>query len=476
MAENGNDEDLVGLRRRASFPEKSPDPVLEVDEFGRVVYANPATEVVLRKIGFSGEVERLLPDDIDVLIERMKAGKSDEYQRRIELGEMFIGEKIFLTPEFNSIRIYASDITKRRINEESLTKARDFYLILLDELPSLMWHTDDKGHSNFFNRAWLEYAGLSLSDVLKSSWRARIHPEDKDRVLDTRLHAFNTHTSFEIEYRLKRKDGQYRTIHDIGRPFASLDGEFGGFIGTGYDVTERLELEQAKSNFVNTVSHELKTPLTSMREGVAIVLDGTAGTANEQQRHFLQLAQRNMERLDRLISDLLDIGRIEAGRLELNLNMEDLCEIVAEVVENMTPAAERKGVDMIVECARFPDKFFVDRDRIWEIFTNLIENALKFTDSGTIHISGRDAGAFVEVSIADTGRGIPPEELDSIFEEFKQVDREQGPGSQGVGLGLSITKSLVEAHGGTIRAESVLGKGSTFSFTLPKTRRENGKD
>jgi PAS domain S-box-containing protein len=470
-----SDKDLTGLHRMASFPEKSPNPVLEIDVKGRVIYANPATDAFLKKVGLSGEPERFLPEDINVLLGQMKAGKSDEYQRRLNLANRVFGEKIFLTPEYNSVRIYVSDITDRWINEEALTRARDFYLTLLDELPSLMWHTDIEGRSNFFNRAWLDFTGSPLDDVLAGDWQDKIHPDDVVRVLTARAAAFDGHKPFEIEYLLRRKDGQYRMIHDIGRPFSNLDGSFSGFIVTGYDVTERIELEKAKSNFVNTVSHELKTPLTSVREGVSIVLDGTAGPTKEKQRYFLDMAQRNIDRLDRLISDLLNIGRIEAGRLDLNLKPEDLCDIVADVMQNMTPAAEKKGVDLISDCARFPTRFFVDRDRVVEIFTNLIGNALKFTDSGIIHVSGRDAGEYIEISVADTGRGIPPEELGSIFEAFKQVGREQGPGPLGVGLGLAITKGLVEAHGGTIRAESVLGKGSTFRFTLPKMVEEKGK-
>ncbi len=235
------------------------------------------------------------------------------------------------------------------------------------------------------------------------------------------------------------------------------------------EKNERLkELDKAKSEFVNTLSHELRTPLVSVKEGVSLVLDGTAGDVNKDQQHFLKLAERNTDRLTRLITDLLDMARIEAGRFEIERNVVDLRILFQEVLENFAPQIEEKGLSLELACPNIECRMFVDYYKIVQVFTNLIGNAVKFTDSGTISISGVDEGDFLKISIKDTGKGIPKDKLGDVFDKFKQIGRKSGPGYKGTGLGLPISKSIVEAHGGNIWVESELGKGSTFIFTLPK--------
>ncbi len=270
------------------------------------------------------------------------------------------------------------------------------------------------------------------------------------------------------------------------------------------------EFDQLKSDFVSSVSHELRTPLTAIRMSVDNLLDGVVGEVSPTLRRYLAKVQNNTDRLVRLISDLLDLSRIEAGRIELHLTAVDLADVIQDVVDSLRPMAAEKGLELSVVAS--PTAFVVhaDRDKLQQVLINLAGNAVKFTPSGgAITISTQsvaaalDAGAvsaaasassrfddtaplpsgspapphasasapprYVEVCVADTGEGIPPDEVDAIFDKFHQVRRDSRYKTQGTGLGLSIAKSLIELHGGRIRVESHPGTGSRFIFTLPMT-------
>ena len=243
------------------------------------------------------------------------------------------------------------------------------------------------------------------------------------------------------------------------------------------------ELDQLKSDFVSNVSHELRTPLTAIRMSVDNLLDGVVGEVSPTLQRYLTKVQNNTDRLVRLISDLLDLSRIEAGRIELHRTKVDLVEAIQDVVDSLRPMAVEKGLELAIVPSPTAPSVFADRDKLQQILINLAGNAVKFTPrGGVITLSTRSGAAAqsgspppgaaapppcVEVCVADTGEGIPPDQLDAIFDKFHQVRRENRYKAQGTGLGLSIAKSLIELHGGSIRVESQPGKGSRFIFTVP---------
>ena len=229
-------------------------------------------------------------------------------------------------------------------------------------------------------------------------------------------------------------------------------------------LTETMEL---KSQFISTVSHELRTPLTAIREAVTIVADGVAGKVRKDQKHFLDLARRNIDRLARLIDNVLDFQKLIAGKMEFHLQPNVLVRTVEDAYTTMLPHARNKQVQLTTEVEADLPPAIYDSDRMMQVLTNLISNAIKFTpETGTVSVSAQRRAEEVVLRISDTGMGIPKEALPKIFNRFYRV-RRPGKEIKGTGLGLAIVHKIVAGHGGRIDVESEVDKGTTFSVVLP---------
>jgi len=234
------------------------------------------------------------------------------------------------------------------------------------------------------------------------------------------------------------------------------------------DVTKEREAERIKDEFVSLVSHELRTPLTSIKGYVDLLIDGDAGEVTEEQKEFLEIVKSNSDRLVMLVNDLLDVSRIEAGRINLRLQPVDMADSINEVAMSLRPLMEQKRQSLRLELPKDLPQVMADRDRVAEIVTNLLSNAHKYTlEGGSVTVQAQVAGGEVQVEVSDTGVGMTPEERDKLFTKFF---RAQNPATQdvsGTGLGLNIVKSLVDKQGGRIWVTSEPMKGSTFTFTIP---------
>ena len=235
-----------------------------------------------------------------------------------------------------------------------------------------------------------------------------------------------------------------------------------------------LRKNQEIQNFYHTVSHELKTPLTSAREFVSIVMDGLAGPLNETQQEYLGIARESCNRLRACINDLMDATRLETGKLTLEMKPGSLAGLIRQLVTVFDPVALRKQITLTEEVQQGLPEFPFDENRLMQVLVNLLNNALKFTpENGHVTVTAGDAPGYpgyVQVCVKDTGRGVPSTEVERIFERLYQVPDEEGGSQQGVGLGLYISRELVQSHGGKIWVESELGKGSRFCFVIPKNQ------
>jgi PAS domain S-box-containing protein len=234
------------------------------------------------------------------------------------------------------------------------------------------------------------------------------------------------------------------------------------------DITTEQELVQAKSDFVSVVSHELRTPMTSIKGYTDLMLKRVVGDLNEQQVRFLTTVKSNVDRMATLVRDLLDISRIEAGRVQIDLERLELSGVVREVTETVAEAVREKGLTLEVDVDPGLPVVHADRRLVIQVLLNLVSNAYRYTPAGgRIAISAFPADGVVQIDVADTGIGIPEDEQEAIFERFYRADHPVVREQTGTGLGLPIAKSLVEMHRGRLWLQSQVDQGSTFSFTLP---------
>lgn len=229
------------------------------------------------------------------------------------------------------------------------------------------------------------------------------------------------------------------------------------------DITHLREIDQLKSDFISTASHELRTPLTSVQMGVHLLLEGAAGELNQKQTEILDACREDCERLDKLMRDLLDLSKIEAGESEPKLEAIKPRDLIDVVANELRPQVETKGLRFQVEVPIDLPAVRADRNQVERVVTNLVTNAIRYTKQGEIKLTAESRGRYVAFSVTDTGTGIPHEYLPHIFDKFVQV-----PGAEtgGAGLGLAISRLIVESHGGQISVQSARGEGSTFTFTL----------
>jgi PAS domain S-box-containing protein len=248
------------------------------------------------------------------------------------------------------------------------------------------------------------------------------------------------------------------------------------------DITVRKQLErelkskvEMKSKFTSMASHELRSPLGVIKEGINLVLEGLAGNINDEQRDLLDTAKRNTDRLGRLINNVLDFQKMDSGKMCFDIRENDINEAVQEVNKAMSLAAKEKGLDLAVDVEDSIPKMGFDRDKIIQVLTNLVSNAIKYTEKGSITISTKQEDNAMHIIVQDTGIGIKAEDVQKLFRAFEQLGGGIGKKKGGTGLGLAISKEIILAHKGKIWAESKPGKGSTFHFTIPKKLEEKKK-
>nr|HID59635.1 response regulator [Desulfobacterales bacterium] len=253
----------------------------------------------------------------------------------------------------------------------------------------------------------------------------------------------------------------------MSAPVLSPDNSVVGTVTVFDNITAFKQLDQMKSDFVNMVAHELRSPLISLRQLNTVILEGLTGPLQEKQRDFISRGLRKIDQLIRLINDLLDVARIEEGRYVQHQVPIDVEEIIRDVVSTMEPIAKEKGITLSYSCENMKP-VQGDPKNVQEIFNNLIINAINYSpDGGLVNVSARGLGEYMEIKVSDTGVGIEPEELPKIFDKFYRVKHPKTRQVVGTGLGLAIVKGIVEAHRGTIDVESVPNEGTTFRILLP---------
>lgn len=349
---------------------------------------------------------------------------------------------------------------------------------------AVVTETDPQGRITYVNDRFCEISQYRPEEALGKDHRDLLSSGHHPKAFWKEM--WETITRGEVwrgDIKNQAKDGSTGWMDTIIVPCMGPDGTPEKYLAIRIDITERKEAEERlrlanarlerlnslKDEFVGTVSHELRTPLAISQEAISQVLDGITGAVNEEQKRVLDISRRNIERLARLINDLLDISKLEAGKVKLLKTRVSLLTLAHQIAAVFEPRAKAKGLTLRVHSDQDELAVYADVDRMAQIITNLVGNAVKFTTQGAIEVSLSAHGPMVECAVTDTGPGIQAGDIQWLFSKFQQFSRPSGGGGEkGTGLGLAITKQLVELHHGTIAVESEPGNGATFTVRLPR--------
>jgi PAS domain S-box-containing protein len=368
-------------------------------------------------------------------------------------------------------RDLAREIQERRSAEESVERLQHQQELILNSAGDGIFCLDRAGHTTFANPAAARLAGWSVEELLGRGLHQTVHhskpdgrPYLKEECPIYRALADGADRAVADEV-FWRRDGTNFPVEYVSKPILEK-GERVGAVVTFRDVSERRMVQQMKDEFISVVSHELRTPLTSIHAALGLLAVDYPKVDPSTARQLLGIAVRNSERLVRLTDDILDVERIDSGRLTLNRQPCEAEMLVRQAAEVMRPMADEAGVKLAA--ASHPAQLQGDPDRIAQTLTNLLSNAIKFSPHGsTVWLWAERRAGEVFFYVRDQGRGIPADKLEAIFGRFQQVDASDSRRKGGTGLGLWISRQIVEMHGGKLWVESELGAGSTFSFTLP---------
>lgn len=364
-----------------------------------------------------------------------------------------------------------NDITDRK-EAEALIKQQAERLVISQEIARVgSWDWNIQTGELYWTKEIFNIFGRSSDDfgATYENFLECIHPEDRNDVTNAVQAVLEHNTPYDIEHRIVLPDGSVGHVHERGKVYRDSSGQAIRMLGVVHDITDRKVLEKSKSEFISTVSHELRTPLTSIKGSLGLILGGALGDLSDPMKKMMSIATQNTDRLINLVNDILDMEKLQAGKMEVHFENHDLAEVVIEAVQgNQGFALEHKALVRVEEPLPSVSVQF-DKNRILQVLTNLISNAIKFSpDGGVVRVSVQKHENTAQVLVSDAGLGIPETFRDKIFERFTQNESTDNRQKGGTGLGLSICKAIVDLHDGDIGYETELGKGSTFWFELPR--------
>ncbi len=380
------------------------------------------------------------------------------------------------------------DITERKQAEEAVRESEARLRQIADAVPQIVYTCGPDGMADYINQRGQEYLGISSEQSVGSAWREALHPDDRERTGQQWTEAVKTERPFEIEYRLRRKDSQYRWLLSRAVPIRNGQKQIVKWIGTSTDIHDRKQAEaereellareqaareaseaanRAKDEFLTLVSHELRSPLTAILGYANLLRHGPLDAQKVKQA--VDVIERSGKAQVQLIDDLLDTARIISGKLKLYVGPVDLAAVINEAVQTIHPAANAKGISLQADLPSGIGQITGDPVRLQQVIWNLLSNAVKFTPmGGRVEVRLERVDPHIRITVSDTGKGISAEFLPYVFDRFRQADASSARRYGGLGLGLALVKYLVELHGGTIEAASAgEGQGATFKVTLP---------
>jgi PAS domain S-box-containing protein len=465
--------------------ENSADLIGVVDLNGNVIYMNKAG---MQMMGadtieecYRPSIEYFAPDAMNVLDKKVgpalqQKGKwaGEVNYRHFKTGEaipVWLNGFTLTDPTTGELIGHASvtrDMRAEKAAQQALAQSEEQFRNITIAAPAALWMTDKDSMITYVNQVWLNWTGHPLPDQLGTGWLNAVIDEDREPAATKLLSDINERKFHESQFRIQHTDGQLRYIICTGNPQYKADGEFSGYIGACVDISELKELQRQKDDFIGIASHELKTPVTSIKAYTQLLESVLRRKGDMKEADMVAKMDTQISRLTVLIGDLLDVTKITSGRLQFHQTWFDFNHMMQDVVEELQRTTITHA---IIEDFNAPVQVYSDKDRIGQVVINLITNAIKYSPTADeIIISSKIVDGHVEVCVQDFGIGIAKDKLDKVFEQFYRVSGDKEHTFPGLGLGLYISSEIIKREGGKIWVNSIEGKGSTFCFSLPLTK------
>ena len=358
---------------------------------------------------------------------------------------------------------HLEDTVKGRTKE--LLLSREHFKFLANNIPVIVWSARADGTMNYFNQRWFEYTGLSLADSENHGWKAVLHPDDVTNTETIWNRSIETGAPYQNEYRFKRgADGKFRWHLGKALPFIGEEGKIEGWFGTCTDIEDQKRAMDKKDEFIGIASHELKTPLTSLKGYLQLISKYKKDEVPADVKQFIGKADEAIGKLQNLVNDLLDVSKIQKGKLQFSKSTLNISNVIHSCVES----ANHIYPTYNITCTTAEGLFVLGNfERLEQVVMNFINNSVKYSPvNKDITVNAQRVDDCVRVSVTDNGIGLTENQMELIFERFYRVD-DKNFSASGLGMGLYISSEIIKAHHGNIGVESTFNKGSKFYFTLP---------
>ena len=467
-------------RTLAAIVHSSDDAIISKNMNGIITSWNTAAE---RIFGYTANemigqpIFKIIPADRineepNILAQLKKGQRVDHFEtKRITKDRKILDISLTISPirDIHGNVIGASkiarDITSQKQAERIIIESEQKFRLLADSMPQFVWTADTEGTLNYFNRSVLDYSGLSPEQLMKDGWIQIVHPDDREENIRVWMNSVKSGADFSFEHRFRRHDGEYRWQLSRAIPQRDAEGKIQMWVGTSTDIQEMKELDQQKDYFISMASHELKTPITSIKGYVQILQSMYLDKEDVFLKNSLRVIDKQIGTLTNLISDLLDLSKIKTGNLLLNKEYFQMNELIGEVIDEVGHIHPDYEISFSKETETL---VFGDRERIGQVLINFITNAIKYSPgSGKVEVACILKDNSVLVSVEDSGIGISKKDQERIFERFYRVEGKNEKTFPGFGIGLFIASDIITRHNGKIGVKSEPGKGSTFYFSLP---------
>lgn len=468
------------VARLAAIVQSSADAIISKTLNGTITSWNQAAE---RMFGYSADeiigmslTKIIPPDHLDEetdILKKIGEGLTvySLETQRVRKDGSFINISLSISPikdatgKIIGASKIARDITRQKQIETQIAASEERFRLLANSMAQLIWTGDTEGNLNYFNQAVYEFSGMTFEQLHTDGWLQMIHPDDRDENVKRWQYAVRTGEDFTFEHRFKRRDGVYRWQLSRALPQKDASGKIQIWVGTSTDIHDIKENEQQKDFFISMASHELKTPITSIKGYVQILLSMYKERGDEFLDKSLETVNKQIVTLTTLIADLLDLSKIKSGSLQLNKELFCLNELIEETVKEIQLIEPTCLIKFIPGGNA---GVYADRGRIGQVLINFLTNAAKYSPNcKDITVRSKVAETELQVSVADSGIGISKPDQQKIFERFYRVAGKDEKTFPGFGIGLFIASEIIQRHDGKIGVESEPGKGSVFYFSLP---------